>query len=116
MAFWTAIVRFIAVEKLRGMGEEVLAHGRAVFAAELATGKTQKEAARIAAKAMTRHAADKSRGIGAACGGAARLVRDKAGTLAGTMAGAMANSVAGALSKPWAEALTRAVREKMRKK
>ncbi|WP_022662306.1 hypothetical protein [Paucidesulfovibrio longus] len=96
MAFWTAIVRYIAVEKLRDMGEDVLAHGRAVFAEELAAGKTQKEAARVAAKAMTRHAADKGKGAGQLAGRtaariagqvslAAKKVRGAAGSLGETL-------------------------------
>ncbi|MGE4292336.1 MAG: hypothetical protein AB7E32_09015 [Desulfovibrio sp.] len=92
MAFWTAIVRYIAVEKLRGMGEDVLAHGRKVFAEELAAGKTQTEAARGAAKAMTTLAADKGRGLGkiasAAARGAARAAR-RARSMAGSLGSAL---------------------------
>ncbi|MGE4470180.1 MAG: hypothetical protein AB7D47_08605 [Desulfovibrio sp.] len=82
MAFWTAIARYIAVEKLKTMGQDTLLHGRKVFSEELAQGKTQKEAARLAAKAMTEYASGQGRGVGQLAGRAGRLVRSKAGELA----------------------------------
>lgn len=82
MPFWTSMLRYIALEQLKGMGADVLARGRRVFADELAAGKSSREAARLAARAMTRHAADKGR---------------SAGRLAGRMASGAARNAAGGL-------------------
>lgn len=60
MAFLGAVARFIAVDKLKSLGEEVLAKGRVRFAREMASGKSKEEAARIAAKYMLKLAGKQS--------------------------------------------------------
>lgn len=85
MAFWSAIARYVAVEKIKTMGQETLRHGQQVFAREMAQGKDQKQAAKIAAKAMTEHAAGRTRHLSRWAGRAGELARSKAGDMARTV-------------------------------
>ena len=59
MAFFGAVARFIAVDKLRSLGQDVLAAGRRRFAEEMGRGRSKEEAARIAAKFMLKLAGTK---------------------------------------------------------
>ncbi len=77
MAFLTAVGRFLAGEVLNRFGEDVLLEGRRVFAEELARGLEQKEAARIAAKHMTRFAAKKSGSAALRAGEKVRILAAK---------------------------------------
>lgn len=85
MGFLSAVAKFLSKEIIQRFGEDVLAEGRRVFAQELARGKTQQEAARLAAKHMMKHAAEKGRGKAAGAGekvargvaAGAQLVREK---------------------------------------
>ncbi len=60
MAFFGAVARFIAADKLRSLGQDILAQGRRRFVEEMARGKSKEDAARVAAKFMLKQAGGRS--------------------------------------------------------
>ena len=82
MGFLSWVARYIATDKLRSLGQDVLAQGRRRFAEELSRGRQKEEAARIAAKFMLKLAGQRS----------AASVRSAAGNTARTASRAAAQA------------------------